>query len=100
MRLNFQIIGTVNARQYYIHHNYMYLVSEESISSTVSQAMRASGEVAPNFLVAAMAASMAAVASGRAFKLVAERKPRVVGANPWTAVLAKSARDRESFMMK
>lgn len=76
-----------------------HLVSDESISSTVSQAIRASFEVAPNFLEASMAALTASLESGRSKRLVEGRTLMVAGAKPWTAVTARAARERENFIV-
>ena len=79
-----------------------YLVSAESISSTASHAIRASGEVAPNSLEAFIAALMASEVSTRPteFKAVPERAPKLVGAKALTEAIAKSPRDKESFMVR
>lgn len=70
-----------------------HLVSAPSMSSTSSQASRASGDVAPYFLLASMAFSMAELASGRDVvrSNVDVRAVKVVGAK--ALVVAGRARD-------
>ena len=62
--------------------SHTYELSDASISSTDSHAKRASLDVGPNFLLAAMASSMAALVSTRAFW--SEETTERLLAPPWT----------------
>ena len=85
--------------QMYGKNNRPHLLSLESISSTMSQATRASGEVAPNFLLASRASLMAAEASGRAARVVAARLDEAEGTNAEAAEAPARTIRAESFII-
>jgi len=79
-----------------------HLVSALSISSTASHAIRASGEVAPNFLLASRASWMALLASGRAVerrKVGARDVVVIAGAKAEAAGRTKKKSGVENFMV-
>jgi hypothetical protein len=77
-----------------------YLLSDESISSTASHAIRASGDAAPNFLLASMASLIKPEESTRVAKRELDRTPKVgEGAKALAEAAKRATVARVNFMV-